>query len=191
VYVEYGVQNVAWRVTTRLYLTSHLVNPIESSSASGKVTELAQGADWLVHDAQYTAEELQKRRGWGHSSFDQAMQVAEMAGVKRLALTHQDPEHDAEFLERIEKLCQERFLTRRSAAKEWKSRSRTQPEAGSSREGGRAGSCVNGRHYHGLRVSAIIGPWSYRRCWYFLIASSNECVAFFRCAERRTLVSTH
>src|SRR5207247_10314979 len=56
-----------------------------------------------------TAEELQKRRGWGHSSFDQAMQVAEMAGVKRLALTHHDPEHDDEFLERIEKLCQERF----------------------------------------------------------------------------------
>jgi ribonuclease BN (tRNA processing enzyme) len=70
---------------------------------------LACGADLLVHDAQYTAEELQKRRGWGHSSFDQAMQLAEMAGVKRLALTHHDPEHDDEFLDRIEKLCCERF----------------------------------------------------------------------------------
>ena len=42
-------------------------------------------------------------------SFDQAMQLAEMADVKRLALTHHDPGHDDEFLERIEKLCQERF----------------------------------------------------------------------------------
>jgi len=74
-----------------------------------RLVELARGADLLVHDAQYTAEELQKRRGWGHSSFDQAMQVAEMAGVKRLALTHHDPEHDDEFLTRIEKLCRERF----------------------------------------------------------------------------------
>src|SRR5438445_11265752 len=74
-----------------------------------RLVELARGGDLLVHDAQYSAEELQKRRGWGHSSFDQAMQVAEMAGVKRLALTHHDPEHDDEFLERIEKLCQERF----------------------------------------------------------------------------------
>ena len=73
------------------------------------LVELARGADLLVHDAQYTAEELQKRRGWGHSSFDQAMQVAEMAGVKSLALTHHDPDHDDEFLLRIEKLCQERF----------------------------------------------------------------------------------
>ena len=74
-----------------------------------RLVELARGADLLVHDAQYTAEELQQRRGWGHSSFDQAMQVAEMAGVKQLALTHHDPEHDDEFLLRIEKLCQERF----------------------------------------------------------------------------------
>ena len=74
-----------------------------------RLVELARGADLLVHDAQYTAEELQKRRGWGHSSFDQAIQLAEMSGAKRLALTHHDPDHDDEFLERIEKLCRERF----------------------------------------------------------------------------------
>jgi len=74
-----------------------------------QLVELARGADLLVHDAQYTADELQKHRGWGHSSFDQALQFAEMAGAKCLALTHHDPEHDDEFLQRIEKLCQERF----------------------------------------------------------------------------------
>ena len=62
-----------------------------------RLVELARGADLLVHDAQYTAEELQKRRGWGHSSFDQAMQVAEMAGVKRLALTHTIPNTTMSF----------------------------------------------------------------------------------------------
>jgi phosphoribosyl 1,2-cyclic phosphodiesterase len=74
-----------------------------------KVVELSRGADLLVHDAQYTAEELETHRGWGHSSFDQAMQVAEMAGVKQLAMTHHDPEHDDDFLLRMEKLCQGRF----------------------------------------------------------------------------------
>ena len=74
-----------------------------------RLVEFARGADLLVHDAQYTAEELRNRRGWGHSSFDQAMEVAEMAGVRQLALTHHDPEHDDEFLHRIEKLCRERF----------------------------------------------------------------------------------
>jgi phosphoribosyl 1,2-cyclic phosphodiesterase len=78
-------------------------------SDTARLVELARGANLLVHDAQYTAEELEKRRGWGHSSFDQAMQLAEMAGVKHLALTHHDPEHDDQFLEYIEKLCRERF----------------------------------------------------------------------------------
>ncbi len=73
------------------------------------LVELARGADLLVHDAQYTADELATHRGWGHSSYDQAMQFAELAGVKRLVLTHHDPEHDDEFLLRMEKLCQARF----------------------------------------------------------------------------------
>jgi phosphoribosyl 1,2-cyclic phosphodiesterase len=74
-----------------------------------KLVQLARGADLLVHDAQYTAEELPKRLGWGHSSFDQAMELAEMAGVRDLVLTHHDPEHDDEFLKRVENLCRERF----------------------------------------------------------------------------------
>jgi phosphoribosyl 1,2-cyclic phosphodiesterase len=74
-----------------------------------RVVELSRDADLLVHDAQYTAEELRTHRGWGHSSFDQAMEVAEMAGVKRLAITHHDPEHDDDFLLRMETLCQRRF----------------------------------------------------------------------------------
>jgi len=68
-----------------------------------------------------------------------------------LAVTHHDPEHDAESLQRIENLCRARFPTRCLPAKKWKSRSRTQREAGLSREGGRAGSCVNGRHYQSAR----------------------------------------
>jgi phosphoribosyl 1,2-cyclic phosphodiesterase len=74
-----------------------------------QVVELSRSADLLVHDAQYTAEELRTHRGWGHSSFDQAMQVAEMAGVKQLVMTHHDPEHDDDFLMRMEKLRQRRF----------------------------------------------------------------------------------
>jgi len=73
------------------------------------VVALARDADLLIHDAQYTPEELELKRGWGHSSWEQAVQVAEQAGVKRLALFHHDPEHTDSFLLRIEKECQKRF----------------------------------------------------------------------------------
>jgi phosphoribosyl 1,2-cyclic phosphodiesterase len=79
------------------------------NSIDNNVVRFAEGADLLIHDAQFTADELKKRRGWGHSSFNQAIDVAERANVKTLALTHHDPDHDDEFLKKMEKQCQKRF----------------------------------------------------------------------------------
>jgi phosphoribosyl 1,2-cyclic phosphodiesterase len=74
-----------------------------------KIVALSRGADLLIHEAQYTPEELKTKRGWGHSSWEQAIEVAEQASVKRLALTHHDPEHNDAFLADVEKQCQKRF----------------------------------------------------------------------------------
>jgi phosphoribosyl 1,2-cyclic phosphodiesterase len=65
-----------------------------------------RGADLLFHDAQFTAEELSSHRGWGHSSYEQAVECAKLAGVKKLVLTHHDPNHDDSFLSEIEERCQ-------------------------------------------------------------------------------------
>lgn len=78
-------------------------------SINPDIVEFARGADLLIHEAQYTDEELLTHKGWGHSSFNQAIEVAELAGVKMLAMTHHDPDHDDAFLRKIEKLCQDRF----------------------------------------------------------------------------------
>jgi len=57
-----------------------------------------KGADLLIHDAQYTDEELAEHKGWGHSSITQAVELALEAGVKQLALFHHDPDRtDAEL----------------------------------------------------------------------------------------------
>jgi len=37
------------------------------------------------------------------------VEVAEQANVKRLAITHHDPDHDDKFLEHVEKQAQARF----------------------------------------------------------------------------------
>jgi len=48
--------------------------------------------DLLIHDGQYTEQEYRHgRAGWGHSSIEQAVAVAEAAGCRRLALIHHDP----------------------------------------------------------------------------------------------------
>jgi len=48
-------------------------------------------ADVLVHDCQYLPEEMNIRRGWGHSDVDSVARLALEAGVKRLLLFHHDP----------------------------------------------------------------------------------------------------
>lgn len=74
-----------------------------------KVVELARDADLLIHDAQFTTEELIQKKGWGHSTWEQAVEVAEVAGVKQLALFHHDPDHDDVFLLGLERQCRKRF----------------------------------------------------------------------------------
>jgi phosphoribosyl 1,2-cyclic phosphodiesterase len=50
--------------------------------------------DLLIHDAMYTPHELEQHRGWGHSTYEEAVTLAQDAGVKRLVLFHHEPEHD-------------------------------------------------------------------------------------------------
>jgi phosphoribosyl 1,2-cyclic phosphodiesterase len=50
--------------------------------------EFVRGADLLIHDAELHAEEYRERRGWGHSTYAEAVQLALDAGVTRLGLFH-------------------------------------------------------------------------------------------------------
>ena len=63
--------------------------------------EYAQDADILICDAQYTDEEYEKHRGWGHSTWRNAVAVAREAGAKKVLLFHHDPCHDDETMTRI------------------------------------------------------------------------------------------
>ena len=64
--------------------------PPEWTSGHG----LAESADLLIHDAQYTQEEYAERIGWGHSSVLHAIQFAQLARVRHLVAFHHDPAHD-------------------------------------------------------------------------------------------------
>jgi len=59
------------------------------------------GADLVIHDAQYTADEYEEKKGWGHSTAEYAVEIARAAGVARLALTHHDPARDDAAVDRM------------------------------------------------------------------------------------------
>ncbi len=59
------------------------------------------GADLVIHDTQYTAAEYLQRVGWGHSTWEYALNLAMSAGVRSLALFHHDPGRDDDALDRV------------------------------------------------------------------------------------------
>jgi phosphoribosyl 1,2-cyclic phosphodiesterase len=97
--VESGTSSLA-------YLPDHepaLGGPIAQTSRdwiSG--SSLAENADVLLHDAQYSNEEYGDKIGWGHSSIGDAIAFARASGAGRLLLFHHDPSHSDDALERME-----------------------------------------------------------------------------------------
>ncbi len=59
------------------------------------------GADLLIHDSTYTPEEYPRYTGWGHSTYQESVELALEAGVKRLALFHHEPDHGDAFLDEV------------------------------------------------------------------------------------------
>ena len=62
---------------------------------------LAQGADVLLHDAQYSDDEYPHHMGWGHSAIGHVVSFARKCDVERLVLFHHDPYHPDEELETL------------------------------------------------------------------------------------------
>lgn len=55
-----------------------------------ELADFLADVDVLIVDAQYTDEEYEMRRGWGHSTYAKALELADSAGVDRVYLTHHD-----------------------------------------------------------------------------------------------------
>ena len=74
------------------------------------VLRLAEGADVLIHDAQYTDAEYPPKVGWGHSPISYVLRTALAARVKRLVLFHHDPMRSDDLLDTFLADARERTL---------------------------------------------------------------------------------
>jgi len=84
--------------------------------------KFVEGADILVHDAQYLKKEIPLHKNWGHSSWESAVAFANKAGVKNLYLFHHDPNRTDKEINLIVKKAKERSKkTKVFGAKEGKS----------------------------------------------------------------------
>ena len=65
-----------------------------------------QHADLMIYDATFTDAEYPMHQGWGHSTWQEAVNLAKRANVKRLALFHHAPTHTDKDMIAIERAAQ-------------------------------------------------------------------------------------
>jgi phosphoribosyl 1,2-cyclic phosphodiesterase len=71
-----------------------------------KIIDFIQGADLVIIDSQYTKEEYQSKKGWGHSHYENVLNIALAAEVKKCVLFHHDPSHTDDDIDRMVRNCQ-------------------------------------------------------------------------------------
>lgn len=79
--------------------------------------EFVDGADLLIHDAQYTHVEYEEaKQGFGHSTLEMATEVAHAARVRKLILFHHEPTYDDDKLDAMQAEAQSHFANTYSAS---------------------------------------------------------------------------
>jgi len=89
--VDYGGRSVAYITDIEIG-----VGPLDPALLS-----LVKGVSLLILDTTYTNDELPSHVGWGHSSWQQGIELANAAGAERLCLFHHDPDHDDDEMDKI------------------------------------------------------------------------------------------
>lgn len=81
------------------YITDTEHTPGETDQ---NVLDLIKEADLMIYDSTYTEQEWEAKKGWGHSTWEEAIRLARLADVKQLALFHHDIMHTDEIMKKIE-----------------------------------------------------------------------------------------
>jgi phosphoribosyl 1,2-cyclic phosphodiesterase len=89
--IDWGGRSIAY-VTD----TEHSAKGIDTN-----IARLIDRADLVVYDASYTDAEYASHAGWGHSTWQEAIKLADAASVRKLLLFHHDPSHDDDCLDTI------------------------------------------------------------------------------------------
>lgn len=63
--------------------------------------EFMRDVDILIHDSQYTPQDYERKRGWGHSCYIDTVNAAVDSKVKNLYLFHVDPSYTDRMVEEI------------------------------------------------------------------------------------------
>jgi phosphoribosyl 1,2-cyclic phosphodiesterase len=99
---------VAYRIDengmTCAYVTDNELDPPYAMQTNyDQWVKFLHGVDVLIHDAQYTEDDMPHKHGWGHSLLSQVRKLATDAEVGALVMFHHDPDRSDSQLDEIQR----------------------------------------------------------------------------------------
>ena len=98
--------------TAFVYISDNELRAGDAGAASdrwrARLVEFIRGSRLLIHDATYTDAEYESHRGWGHSTYTDAVTLALDCGVETLVLFHHSPERADDEIDALLEECRSR-----------------------------------------------------------------------------------
>lgn len=86
-----GAPTFGYRVSAGPVSIGYVPDHAPARGVSAQTRAALAGVDVLVHDAQFLAHERQRAVDYGHSTVEEAVELAEQLGARRLVLFHHAP----------------------------------------------------------------------------------------------------
>lgn len=98
--------NLAYRIENRGRSIVYATDTEHGTARDEQLLDFTRDADVLIYDAMYTEDEYLGRSGspkigWGHSTLETAVQLADQANVGTLVLFHHEPTRDDDAMDEL------------------------------------------------------------------------------------------
>ena len=75
------------------------------SKKNKELVDFLHGTDALIYDSTYDDNNFSNYIGWGHSTWQEAVRLAEKCNIKKLFIYHHNPENNDQIMDNIQKKC--------------------------------------------------------------------------------------
>ncbi len=107
--VEHPQGAVGYRIDGPSSSVAIVTDHEAGSEMDETIVDAIRGVEALIHDGQYQPEEAAAHRGWGHSTWEDAVAAALSSGANRLILTSLNPRRTDEDVDVIVHTARRRF----------------------------------------------------------------------------------
>lgn len=102
-----GAMGVRFEYAGAVYV--HLTDHEHAPDWEDGIISFCDGADVLSMDTMFAPEDYARHKGWGHSTWKDAVSIAGKAGVKKVVLFHHNPDYDDDRIDELAALASKEF----------------------------------------------------------------------------------